>query len=186
MELCSFGWKSQTKVSESIEQLQALSWVDVNKNRSLSIMTLLASPVWRVWRTPESCRCRWAQTHRRLWACNLLVQSAAPAGHCLRWPGWPLLALMTKFNTNFTHDNEILQVYMKPKHTFRLRPCCHLGRNAEFRCVPASWRAEQTVLGRQRRGPGCFWCPGESRRAERATGAELCGPTNKGIHILNP
>ncbi len=41
----------------------------------------------------ESCHCLLAQTHKNLWACSRLVQSAAPAVHSPRWLGWPPLAL---------------------------------------------------------------------------------------------
>jgi len=51
------------------------------------------TPVWPVWRMRESCRCRLVRTHKCLWACSRLVQSAAPAVRSPRWPGWPPLAL---------------------------------------------------------------------------------------------
>lgn len=70
-----------------------------------------SSPVWQVWQMQASCHCLWVQTRKYLWACSRLVQSAAPAVHSPRWPGWPPFVLW-KGRTQLSHN------FFKLQHRF--------------------------------------------------------------------
>ena len=65
------------------------------------------SPVWQVWQMQESCHFLLVQTHKYLWACSHLVQSAAPAVCSPGWLGWPQLVLWKSHK-----GHNISQVYI--------------------------------------------------------------------------